>query len=122
MNLKINMIDNKIVGKHLDSVLEEKTKQYADHLINKATLERKIKGHAVFKDEEKFEKDLKFMAGKKELKNQKYMSEFGEEYKKNLTEYVKQKNDISNLEYSEKALIEHLEFLEVVKSLRDSLK
>lgn len=118
------MIDKGIVLKHLEGVLEEKTKQYADHLINRATLQKKIEDHVKFSDEdvESFEKDLKFMAGRKELKNQKYMSELTDRYKENLTKYVQQKSNVSNLEYAEKAMEEHEKFLTVVQSLKSNFK
>jgi len=112
-------IDKKIVLNHIKAVAEDKTKQLADHLINVKTLGRKILRHDHFlKDEvEQFEKDLKYMGGKKEAYVQKYMSGMEDEHKKNFTKYTQQKNDRSNLEYAEKAIVEHEEFLITLKSL-----
>jgi hypothetical protein len=116
-------IDKKIVADHIKAVAEDKTKQLADHFINVRTLEKKILRHECFLQEEvaQFEKDLKYMAGKKEPQTQKYMAGMDDEYKKNFTKYIAQKNDRSNLEYAEKAIVEHEEFLSTLKSLGEEI-
>jgi len=117
-------IDKKIVRGHIEGVMKDKTKQLVDHLINVKTLEKKILRHDHFQKEEieKFEKDLKYMLTKKEDQRQRYMGEMEDEYKKNFTTYIAQKNDRGNLEYAEKAITEDEEFLSVLKSLGEEIE
>ena len=117
-------VDKTIVRDHIERVIKDKTKQLADHLINVKTLEKKILRHLYFtKDEiEQFEKDLRYMGGKKEPQRQIYMSKMEDKYKKNFTTYIAQKNDRGNLEYAEKAITEHEEFLSVLKSLGEEIE
>lgn len=113
-------VNKDIVLAHLKNVIEDKTKQLTDHLINEATLRAKIQGHRTFTAVEtmRFEGIMKALAGKTEKQHQKFMSGVDDEDKQGLTTYIEQKNDVTNLVYAEKGIKEHEEFLTTLEELK----
>ena len=117
-------VNPNVVVEHIKKVIEEKTIQLADHLINQATLESKIKSHADFTPEEKerFETTMKLLAGKNQTQHEKVISKLEKNEKANLQKFVNQKRDIENLEFAEKGIKEHEDFLKVVTLLVQHLE
>ena len=116
-------VSKKIVLDHIAKVIEDKTIQMTDHLINKVTLQNKIAKHKIFSDVEKmnFEGIMKALAGKNEKQHQKFMSGVDDEDKQGLTAYIEQKNDVTNLSYAEKGIREHEDFLYDLSTLQEEI-
>jgi hypothetical protein len=113
----------RIVLDHIAKVIEDKTIQMTDHLINKVTLQNKIAKHKIFSDVEKmnFEGIMKALAGKNEKQHQKFMSGVEDEDKQGLTKYIEQKNDVTNLSYADKGIREHEDFLYDLSTLQEEI-
>lgn len=116
-------VSKKTVLDHISKVIEDKTIQMTDHLINKATLQNKIAKHKIFSDVERmrFEGIMKALAGKNEKQHQKFMSGVDEEDRSGLTTYIEQKNDVTNLAYAEKGIREHEDFLYDISKLQEEI-
>ena len=112
-----------IVLEHIAKVIEDKTIQMTDHLINLTTLKNKIAKHKVFSDIEKmkYEGIMKALAGKNEKQHQKFMSGVDDEDKQGLTKYIEQKNDVTNLSYADKGIREHEDFLYDLSKLQEEI-
>lgn len=117
-------VDKKVVLDHLKSVIEEKTVQLTDHLINRMTLGLKIAEHVDFIPERVAELDaiIKSLAGKNQTQHEKQVSKLDLETKKNLQTYVEQKREVENLEFAEKGIREHEDFLAALVELKEELE
>ena len=117
-------VNQSVVVEHISKVIKEKTIQLTDHLINQATLEEKIKTQEDFSLEstERFEAIMKSLAGKNQNQHEKVISKLEPKEKTNLQTYVNQKRDSENLEFAEKAIREHEDFIRVVTLLKQSLE
>jgi len=116
-------VNPNVVVEHILKVIEEKTIQLTDHLINKATLDEKVKAHQEFnsEDKERFESIMKSLAGKNQTQHEKVISKLDPKEKATLQIYVNQKRDGENLEFAEKGIKEHEDFLGVVTLLKQSI-
>jgi hypothetical protein len=117
-------VNTNVVVEHISKVIEEKTIQLTDHLINKATLENKLKDYADVPEEakEKYEAILQSLAGKNQTQHEKIVSKLEPAEKINLQDYVNHKRDVDNFEFAEKGIKEHEDFLKVVTLLKQSLE
>jgi len=116
-------VNPNVVVEHILKVIEEKTIQLTDHLINKATLDEKVKAHQEFNEEDgkRFGAIMKSLAGKNQTQHEKVISKLEAKEKANLQIYVNQKRDGENLEFAEKGIKEHEDFLGVVTLLKQSI-
>ena len=117
-------VNPNVVVEHIRKVIEDKTIQLTDHLINKATLDEKVKAHQEFnsEDKERFEAIMKSLAGKNQTQHEKVISKLEAKEKANLQIFVNQKRDGENLEFAEKGIKEHEDFLQVVTLLLQSVE
>lgn len=117
-------VNPNVVVEHIKKVIEDKTIQLADHLINHATLQEKLKAHKEFeaKDKERFETIMKTLAGKNQTQTEKIVSKLEPKEKSDLQLFVNQKRDNENLEFAEKGIKEHEDFLKVVTLLVQHLE
>ena len=117
-------VNPNVVVEHIRKVIEEKTIQLADHLINKATLENKLKDYADVPAEakEKYEAIMKSLAGKNQTQHEKVISKLEAVEKINLQDYVNHKRDEENLEFATRGIHEHEDFLRVVYLLKQAIE
>lgn len=117
-------IDKKTVLEHLKKVIEEKTNQLTDHVINRRTLENKIKTHQDFSIEqiEKMEIEIKGLAGKDQKQYDRAMLKLAPQDREIFQKYVNQKRDLDNFEFSERGIREHNDFLRDVVQLKNEIE
>ena len=119
-----NYADTGVVVEHIKEVIKEKTIQLTDHLINKVTLENKIKSFNDFPEDVKkhYEGILKSLVGKNQTQHQKLISKLESTEKINLTNYINHKNDLDSLAFANKGIGEHEEFLRNLVDLKNQIE
>ena len=113
-------VDSSIVLEHLKFVIKDKTIQLTDHLINKVTLENKIKGHRELslEETERMEEIKKVLAGKNQTQHEKIVSRLEKEEKEKFRDYMDRQIDISQFDFAKKGIEENEKFIIVVNEFK----
>mgnify|MGYP001201143102 FL=1 len=119
-----NSINKEVVIKHINNVLEDKTNQFTDHLINKVSLESKLDSAKTFTKAEtdRFESLSKKLAGKTQKEHEKFVSKLKPLETIRMREYIENKNDNLNLAFAIRSIKEHEDFLKSLEKLKNDIE